>query len=135
MGLVGRKVRVAMGIVIVASSSWAASGGVSNGCTHLQQQLAAMQRAQNELLFAMVNKNDSLALVLETYAKDFEAEDLKLKRTDIDDMHNSANAFRGHRNREKTLVDKFSKMSHSLILKTNECLAKQIDQNKVSRTE
>ena len=96
---------------------------LAQSCGDLTKQLSEMQKAQALLLQSLVKKNDSLANVLDRYAGDFEASDLKLSKTDIESLHGSASAFRNHRQREQALIEKFTKQSQDLILKTNACLA------------
>ena len=94
----------------------------ASNCVDLTRQLSEMQKAQTILLESMVHKNDSLANVLDRYAGDFEASELRLAKTDIESMQKSANAFRQHKQREQTLIQKFNRQSQLLITKANDCL-------------
>ncbi len=100
-------------------------------CSRLSLQLHEMQRAQGILLESMVKKNDSLAGTLDHFADDLSSHDQKSKKGDIVGMRKSAEAFRGHSDRELVLIAKFQKRSQELIDKTSRCLA----QNTVSSKE
>lgn len=122
-GIIARCV-LALGLILGIELLGASAHAETTSCAQVSQQLLAMQKAQVALLSAMVNKNESMAAIFENYAKDFESEERKLKRTDIQSLHSSAQAFRNHREREQQLIEKFSVRSNQLIEKTNECLAK-----------
>jgi hypothetical protein len=92
-------------------------------CVNVSLQLHEMQKAQDILLESMVKKNDSLAGTLDQFADDLSSHDQKSKKTDIVGMHKSAEAFRGHSDRELLLISKFEKKSQELIEKTSKCLA------------
>ncbi len=106
-----------VGLMLGSSVAWSAPD-----CAQLQIQLQEMQKAQGILLESMVKKNDSLANTLDHFAEDLKSHEQKPSRADVVNLHNSAEAFRGHSERELALIEKFQQKSLELIAQTVRCL-------------
>ncbi len=103
-------------------------GGIAQAgtCKDLGSDLAAMQSAQKELLKSFVNKNDSMASSLDAFAFEFskkEEEKMRISAVDIAALRKSAEAFRNHKQREASLVNRFEKASQEVVAKVQSCLS------------
>lgn len=81
-----------------------------------------MREAQSFLLQSMVKKNNSLAETLDLFAKDFSAKKGRLRRADFNKLKGSAEAFRGHAEREKSLISRFESSTEDLLDRVSRCL-------------
>lgn len=91
-------------------------------CRSLASDLKAMREAQSFMLNSMVRKNNSLAETLDLFAKDFSAKHGRLKKMDFQKMKKSADAFRGHADRERGLVNRFESSADQLVERVQKCL-------------
>jgi hypothetical protein len=121
-----RNFMIPLFVALIADQALAAVNGgqgSAKDCAQLIHQLQGMQRAQGLLLSSMAKKNDSLAGTLDHFADDLSSHEQKPTQSDIVGLRKSAQAFRGHSDREIALIDKFQKKSKELIDKTTRCLA------------
>lgn len=91
-------------------------------CKALAADLKAMREAQTFMLNSMIRKNNSLAETLDLFAKDFSAKKGQLKKLDFQKMKRSADAFRGHADRERGLVSRFENSADELVTRVQKCL-------------
>ncbi len=95
----------------------------SPNCTKVQVELQEMQKAQGILLEAMAKKNDSLASTLEHYADDLSVREQKPAQSEVMSLRKSAEAFRGHADREMALILNFQRKSRELVEQAVRCLS------------
>ena len=91
-------------------------------CKSIPEDLKAMREAQDYMLESMVRKNTSLAETLDLFAKDFSSKKGRLKKLDFQKLKGSAEAFRGHAQREQGLVDRFESTTADLVARIQKCL-------------
>ena len=92
-------------------------------CDKVQVELQEMQKAQGILLEAMAKKNDSLASTLEHYADDLSVHEQRPAQSEVMSLRKSAEAFRGHGDREMALILKFQRKSRELVEQAVRCLS------------
>lgn len=92
-------------------------------CGALPEDIKAMREAQSFLLQSMVRKNESLAETLEVFAREFQGKKGRLRPADFKRMTTSAEAYRGHAARERSLVERFETSTNSLALRIEKCLS------------
>lgn len=112
-----------MGLLLTADSQ-----ASQKKCSELVQELQAMQKAQSQLLSSFSQKNGTVAEVLDQHADQLQkkmSRQGKLKKSDIETLKRSANAFRGHEVREGNLVMRFEKASQELLNKVESCLSEK----------
>lgn len=95
-----------------------------SNCRDLILQLQAMNSAQRSLLTSMIQKNDAISDSLNDYADEFAMKGNRVSKLDLKSLHNSADSFQRHKEREKSLVDKFQNSSHDLIDRVSVCLVR-----------
>jgi hypothetical protein len=111
--------------IFLSSVGFAAANLTANKCENLIQDLKSMQAAQTELLSSFMKKNETMAEVLDQHADRLEKSLIlhqSLKKTDLRSLHLSAEAFRGHQQKETAIVDRFGKASNDLLDQVEACL-------------
>ncbi|MFN7825301.1 MAG: hypothetical protein ACK5P6_08065 [Pseudobdellovibrionaceae bacterium] len=94
-------------------------------CSDLVLELHAMQAAQSSLLKSFVSKNETMAESFDQVATELKVRKQKkesIKNRDIAALSKSAEAFRGHGEREAKLVQRFEKASQDLVRQVEICL-------------
>jgi len=112
-------------VLVLLLGSFQAQASVKPGpnCVAVQKQLQEMERAQGLLLQSMVKKNDSLAGTLDHFADDLKSHQQKPSPSDVVNLKKTAEAFRGHGDRELVLINKFQKKSLELVNQALICLS------------
>ncbi|MFN7454468.1 MAG: hypothetical protein ACK5RO_07390 [Pseudobdellovibrionaceae bacterium] len=98
---------------------------VPRTCSDLVLELHAMQAAQSSLLKSFVSKNETMAESFDQVATELKVRKQKkesIKNRDIAALSKSAEAFRGHGDREAKLVQRFEKASQDLVRQVEICL-------------
>jgi len=102
-----------------------ANDPVPRTCSDLILELQAMQAAQSSLLKTFVSKNETMAESFDQVAAELKERKQKkesIKNKDIAALSKSAEAFRGHGEREAKLVQRFEKASQDLVKQFEVCL-------------
>ena len=94
----------------------------SLNCAQLGKDLGAMQAAQRSLLGSLEAHNNTLASTLDQYADVVEKPGLQVK-TALS-LRKSAESFRSQRLQQQQLIERFEKMTQSLILQVQSCLTR-----------
>ncbi len=116
---------MALSLLFTADSNASASK-----CASLVQELQAMQKAQHQLFQSFSQKNGTVARTFDQHANQLDkklAQQGKLKKSDLQVLKQSANAFRGHELRESNLVQRFEKASQQLFDQVQSCLEAKSD--------
>ena len=121
--LVGLEGYRSLSLVALAVSGYPAVGSAQVECRHLVVQLQEMQKAQGVLLNSFVGKNLTTANVFDLYSEQLSAPQNSGTLTKATQgLKQSAEAFRGHAERERVLVAKFQGKSEELVRQISQCL-------------
>lgn len=125
---------LAIGLVIVVSQTNAetvANIGAPNSiaapskCIGLSEEIKSMRDAERTLLRQMASNNTSFAMTLDQYAEEF-SELSKTSRSlnvaHLSSIKRSAQAYRGHEQRELKLVGRFEEASDELFARIESCI-------------
>lgn len=119
--------------VLVVVGLWCFTFGARASCIETMQELNAMNVAQQQLLQSFVNKNETVAMSLDSFAARFAKKQQKAKAltaAEVASLSTSADSFRAHQNREQQLVDRFNKVSSELMAKVQSCLNQRVSDAK-----
>jgi hypothetical protein len=122
-------IRVVVSVVVMAIL-FRSSSGYANvekiDCAKTAEDLRGMQEAQRQILTSLSKQNQSLAGTLDQHADVLDKKmnrSGKVKKTDIQVIHRSAQSFRLYGEKEQNLVRKYEKASNELLSKVQICLS------------
>ncbi len=115
---------VVMAILFRSPSGYASTEKID--CAKAAEDLRGMQEAQKQILTSLSKQNQSLAETLDQHADVLDKKmnrNGKVKKTDIQVIHRSAQSFRSYGEKEQSLVRKYEKASDALLSKVQACLS------------